>query len=280
MAIGAMLSVQLGVALSTPLFDQVGATGTAWLRLSWAALIFLLIARPRVRSMSRRTLAATGVLGLATGAMTLCFMLAIDRIPLGTASAIEFLGPLTVAVVRSHHLRNIVWPVLAAIGVVGLTEPWAGSTDPVGVGFALLAALCWATYIVLTQHVGDRVSGLQGLAISMPVAAVAAAFVGVPAAVGHLDLRVVLISAGLALLLPVLPFALELAALRRLSTATFGTLMSIEPAIALLIGMLVLHQAAAPWQLLGIVLVVTAGVGAERAGARSARTPDAPLGCA
>jgi inner membrane transporter RhtA len=268
LAVGSMLTVQVAAALSTRLFPVVGPAGTAWLRLAAGAVIFLALARPRFSSWTLRQLRVPIVLGLATGAMTVCFLSALDRIPLGTTVAIEFLGPLGVAVVRSHDRRALLWPALALLGVVAMTRPWTGEIDPVGVLLALVSAACWATYIVLTQHVGDRFSGLDALAISIPVAAIAAAAVGVPQAWGHITGQVVLQSIGLALLLPVLSFSLELVALRRLTAAAFGTLMSLEPALGTAIGVLLLAQVPDAWELVGVVLVVVAGIGAERSGHR------------
>jgi inner membrane transporter RhtA len=199
--------------------------------------------------------------------VTMCFMAAVDRIPLGTASALEFLGPLGVAVLRGRGSTKV-WPAIAAIGVLLLTEPWHGALDPVGVALALAAAVAWASYIVLTQRVGDEVAGLQGLAISMPVAGVVASIVAGPSLVGDLTPEVLLAGVGLAILLPVVPFALEMLALRRLTATAFGTLMSLEPALALLIGLLVLGQAPGLLPIAGIAFVVAAGIGAERTGAR------------
>ena len=208
------------------------------------------------------------MLGVVTAAMTLLFMAAVDRIPLGTASALEFLGPLGVAVARSRGAKNLIWPALAGVGVVLLTEPWHGTVDYLGVGFALAAAFCWAAYILLTQKVGDDLAGLQGLAISMPVAGLVATFIAGPSVASSLTWEIIAWGVGLALLLPVIPFALELTALRSLTTAAFGTLMSLEPAIALIIGLLVLQQHPGLWPLLGVAFVVAAGIGAERNGAR------------
>ena len=180
-------------------------------------------------------LRACVALGIVTAGLTLFFMAAVARLPLGTASALEFLGPLGVAVVRGGR-GKLQWPALAAVGVVLLTEPWHGGADPVGVAFALAAAVCWAAYILLTQRVGDEVAGLRGLAVSMPVAALAATVVVGPSVLGTLTPELVLVGLGLAVLLPVVPFSLELLALRRLTTAAFGTLMSLEPAVALVVG--------------------------------------------
>ena len=269
MALVAMLFVQLGIAASVGLFDEVGPEGAACLRLAFAGLILLAVVRPRPSAFSRSSLAAAVALGAVTAAVTMCFMAAVDRIPMGTASALEFLGPLGVAILRGRGGTKL-WPAIAGVGVLLLTEPWRGALDPAGVGFALAAAVAWALYIVLTQRVGDEVAGLQGLAISMPVAGLVATIVAGPSLAGDLTPEVLLAGLGLALLLPVIPFALEMVALRRLTTTAFGTLMSLEPALALLIGLLVLGQAPGLLPVAGIAFVVVAGIGAERTGARPA----------
>jgi inner membrane transporter RhtA len=164
------------------------------------------------------------------------------------------------------------WLRLASAGVLLLTEPWHGGVDPVGVGFALAAAACWAGYIVLTQKVGDEATGLRGLAVSMPVAGptatVVVALTDAPALLGALDLQLLLVGLGLAVLLPVVPFSLEMLALRRITAAAFGTLMALEPAIALVVGLVALGQIPGWSAVLGIGFVVAAGIGAERSGAR------------
>lgn len=268
MATASMLCVQLGLAVSVGLIDDVGAGGAAWLRLAGAAVIVLLVLRPRRSQLTWTSFGAAALLGVVTAAVTLLFMGAVARLPLGTASALEFLGPLGVAVARGRGSVRT-WPALAAVGVLLLTQPWSGGTDPVGVAFALGAAACWASYILLTQHVGDQLPGLTGLAVSMPVAGLVATL-----AVGHtvipdLTPELVLVGLGLAVLLPVVPFALEMLALRRLTTTAFGTLMSLEPAFALLVGLALLGQVPDLLAVLGIGFVVAAGVGAERTGARA-----------
>ena len=267
MALASMICVQLGLAASVGLFDDIGPEGAACLRLTWAGLLFLVILRPRRSTFSSRGLQAAVVLGVATAGVTMCFMAAIDRLPLGTASALEFLGPLGVAVARGHGATKL-WPALAAVGIVLLTEPWHGTADPIGVAFALAAAVCWAAYIVLTQRVGDEVKGLNGLAISMPVAGLISVAVAGPSLHGELTGQILLAGLGLAILLPVIPFALEMLALRRLTTTAFGTLMSLEPAIALVVGLFVLSQTPGLVPAVGLLFVVAAGVGAERTGAR------------
>ena len=185
----------------------------------------------------------------------------------------EFLGPLGVAVAHGKGRNRIIWPGLAAVGVVLLTEPWAGGVDPVGVMFALGAAVCWAVYILLTQRVGDEVAGINGLAVSMPVAGLVATIAVGPMVIPRMTPEILLIGIGLAILLPVVPFALELLALRRLTTAAFGTLMSLEPAFAMIVGLIVLHQVPGPGGVVGICFVVAAGIGAARTGARAAPVP-------
>ena len=268
MAVAAMLCVQLGLAASVGLIDDIGTSGTAWLRLFWAGILLLVIVRPRVRDYSREALVAGAALGVVTAGVTILFMGAVARLPLGTASALEFLGPLTVAVVRSRGTGRA-WALLAAAGVVCLTQPWTGDADPVGVALALGAAVCWAAYILLTQRVGDAVSGLGGLAISMPVAGTGRHRSWPDRASSTTSRRSLLLyGLGLAILLPVVPFALELLALRRLTTGAFGTLMALEPAFALIIGFLALSQVPNGLAVAGIGFVVAAGIGAERSGSR------------
>lgn len=274
MAVGSMTCVQLGLALSVHLFGQIGPLGAAWLRLAWAGLLLAAWARPRPWRFPRRALLAAIMLGAVTAGVTMLFMAAVARLPLGTASALEFLGPLTVAVARGRGGR-LLWPALAAVGVLLLTRPWQGGADLAGIACALGAAGCWACYILLTQAVGDELSGLQGLAVSLPVAAAVTTLVAGPAVIPALTPQLILAGLGLALLLPVVPFSLEMYALRRLSTAAFGTLMSLEPAIALIAGIVLLHQRPGTWSLAGVAFVVAAGIGAERTGARPAGTgPD------
>ncbi len=273
MATGSMVCVQIGLALSIGLMDRIGSEGAAWLRLAWAGLILLVVVRPRRASFTRSTFLTCVVLGVVTACITLLFMASVDRIPLGTASALEFLGPLGVAVAQGRGGRRILWPGLAAIGVVLLTNPWAGSIDLIGVLFALAAAVCWGIYILLTQRVGDGVDGIAGLAVSMPVAGVVATLVVGPSVLAKMTPEILLIGIGLAVLLPVVPFALEMMSLRRLTTAAFGTLMSLEPAFALIVGLIVLNQVPGVSAVVGICLVVAAGMGASRSGARSAPMP-------
>jgi inner membrane transporter RhtA len=272
MAVGSMACVQVGLALAVPLFGQIGPLGAVWLRLAWAAVILLVAIRPRPWRFRRPVLLATVVLGVVTGGVTILFMEAVARLPLGTATALEFLGPLGVAVARGRGGQRLLWPGLAAAGVLLLTHPWQGGASLSGIAFALAAAVCWACYILLTQVVGDEVAGLQGLAVSITMAALVATAVAGPAIAPALTPHLLLVGIGLALLVPVVPFSLEMCALRRLTTAAFGTLMCLEPAFALLAGFALLGQVPRTWALAGVAFVVAAGLGAERTGAR--RAPD------
>lgn len=273
MAMGSMLCVQIGLAIAVTLIDRIGVEGAAWLRLAWAGVLMLVIVRPRFAAFTWATFRVCVLLGVVTAAVTMLFMAAVDRIPLGTASALEFLGPLGVAVAHGKGGHRVVWPGLAATGVVLLTQPWTGAVDPIGVLYALGAAACWAGYILLTQRAGDEVSGINALAVSMPVAGLVATIVVGPAVLPRMTPDILLIGIGLAILLPVVPFALELLALRRLTTAAFGTLMALEPAFAMIVGLVVLHQIPGPAGVVGICFVVAAGIGASRTGARSSPVP-------
>ncbi len=268
LAVAAIITVQCGAALATSQFETLGPAGTAWLRLTFGALIFVLIGRPTLSEYSRRDLQFAVILGVVSGLMTVAFLCALQRLPLGTAVAIEFLGPLGVGVARAHSRKALIWPIMAFLGVVAITQPWTGQIDLIGVLFACLAGAGWGTYILLTQRIGDVFSGLKGLAITIPIAAVVAGFIGLPQAWGHITIPVLAISLGLALMMPVIPFALELMALRRLSAASFGTLMALEPAFGTLWGILLLHQVPDLLQVAGVALVVCAGIGAERTGHR------------
>jgi inner membrane transporter RhtA len=273
MAVTAMVSVQLGLAVAIGLIEDIGSDGTAWLRLAWAGLLLLIVVRPRPSAFTWNSFGMCVLLGVVTAGITLLFMASLDRIPLGTATALEFLGPLAVAVTHGQGRRRFLWPGLALVGVVLLTQPLGGGIDPEGALLALGAGVCWAIYILLTQRAGDQVEGVTALAVSMPVAGLVASFFVSGHVFEGMTLKVVLIGLGMAILLPVVPFVLELLALRRLTTAAFGTLMSLEPALAFLIGFVVLHQNPGLWEAVGIAVVVIAGMGAARSGGREMAVP-------
>ena len=275
LALLSIVAVQLAAALSTGLFDAVGPAGTVWLRLTAGALMFLALRRPRLRGRTRRELGYAVALGATTGAMTVLFLSSVARLPLGTAVAIEFLGPLAVAVIGARSLVRLAGPVLALVGVLILTEPWSGAVDRLGILYAAGAAVGWGGYILLTQRVGDRFDGLEGLSITIPIAAVVAAIPGVPQATGNITLEIVLAAIGLALLQPMVVFACELLALRRLTTSAFGTLMALEPAVGTAVGVAILSQLPTFMQVIGVALVVIAGIGAARGGHRATSGEDA-----
>lgn len=270
MTVASMMSVQLGAALAVKLMDGIGPAGVSLLRLAWAGALMLLFVRPRPALFTRSAFVSCVMLGVATAGFTLLFMFAVSRIPLGTASALEYLGPLAIAVTQGRGRGRWLFPAMAGTGVVLLTEPWAAAVDPVGVLAALGSAVCLGAYILLTQRVGDEVTGITGLAVSMPVAGLVVTMVAGPSVIGHLTPHLLIAGLGLAILLPVIPFTLEMLALQRVTAAAFGTLMSLEPAFAMLLGLLILHQVPGLAALAGIGLVVLAGIGAARAGARPA----------
>ncbi len=260
-----MSSVQIGAAASLGMVDRLGVAGTTWLRLAWGALILVVVARPRLRGTPARELIAPVALGVVNAVMALAFFAAITRLPLGTTVAVEFLGPLGVAAARSRSWRGAGHAGLALAGVLVLTTPWAQSpSDRIGMLLAATAALGWAAYILLTTRVGSRWSGLSGLAVALPVAAAVSAPLGVAQVWGRLTALDLVACAGLAVLLPVLPYGAEMAALRRLPQRVFGVWMSLEPAIGVAVGLALLGQAPGLGQVGGVLLVVLASVAAAR----------------
>ncbi|MEV7935006.1 EamA family transporter [Kitasatospora sp. NPDC088264] len=274
----AMFLVQTGIALSKPLFGPLGVSGTTFLRLGFAAVILLAVTRPRLRDKRPRDLAAAALLGVASAGMTFLFAGAIDRLPMGTAATIEFLGPLAVALVFARRASHLLWALLAAGGVVLLTLLGeggdGGGLDPVGLLYAFGAAACYAAYILFTDKVGAAFQGFQGLAVSMTVGALALAPFGLGqawdglTAPGASPLGLLAAVAGVSLLLPVIPYALEMTALRRMPQRVFSVLVSLEPAVSALVGLVVLGQLLGVPQLAGIGCVVAASVGATLTGRR------------
>jgi inner membrane transporter RhtA len=259
-----MTAVQLGAALSEPLFDRIGAAGAVSLRLALAALILWPFARPRLRGRSRADLGATVALGACSGLLTLAFFESISRIPLGVAVTIQFLGPLGVALAGSRRPRDVAW-VLAAGGGIALLTLGDGAGEPldaVGVAFALVSGMSWAGYILLTKRVGAHWAGMEGLSVSLVVATLVTLPAGIASAGGELlSLELLAIGIGLALLV-LLPYTFELLSLRRLPTALFGVIMSLEPAIAALLGFLILDQTLETAGIVAIALVSIACAGA------------------
>jgi inner membrane transporter RhtA len=261
-------SVQIGAAFAKSLFDDVGPSGAVLLRVLFAAVLLWAIWRPRPGAHGRRDLLLAGAFGLSLAAMNLSFYEALDRIPLGVAVTLEFVGPLGVAVAGSRRPLDVVWVVLAAAGILLLAAPGAHSVDAAGVAFALLAGGWWASYIVINQRVGRAFAGGGGLALAMAVAAALLVPVGVAGAGSDLlDARVLAVGVAVAILSSAIPYSLELEALRRISPRVFGVLMSLEPAVAALAGLAVLGQVLSVREAAGIALVVVASAGASRGAA-------------
>ncbi len=281
---GGIVSVQVGAGLAGRMFAQVGPAGVTGLRLWWAALIVAIFGgravaralRAVVADRAWRDLAIAVAFGVVLGTMNFSIYQSFARIPLGVAVTIEFLGPLAVAVASSRRWLDVLWVVLAAAGVLLLTQGGArlGSKEVTGIAFGLVAAACWAAYILLSRATGRRFGGSSGLVIAMVVAALLVTGPAISAA-GPALLHPSVIAEGLAigLLSSVIPYRLELEALRRVPAGIFGIWMSLEPAVAALVGLVLLSEALLARQWLAIALVIVACAGAARYGAGEPRKP-------
>ena len=270
-------SVQVGAAVGATIFDEVGASGTTLLRLGMAALVAAVIFRPDPRGHSLADLRLGALLGLTLGVMNLAFYEALDRMPLGVAVTIEFAGPLGVAVALSRRRLDYVWAGLAAAGIVLLADPGGGGLDPAGLALILLAAACWAGYILLSQRVGRVFPGTRGIGLALVVAAVVP--IGPGIAQGGAELlepRFLLIGLLVGVASSVIPYTLETEALRRMPAHAFGVLMSLEPAVAALAGLLILGQELGWRELVAMALVVAASIGVTRAAAPGVPPPVDP----
>ncbi|MFI0938703.1 EamA family transporter [Streptomyces sp. NPDC021020] len=261
-----IVSVQVGSALAKHLFGAVGSFGTVALRLFFAAAVLMAAWRPPLR-MHRRAWTAVLGYGVVLGVMNLCFYLALARLPLGIAVTTEFLGPLAVALGGSRRWSDVCWALLAGGGVALLMEG-RGDVDLVGLLFALAAGACWGLYILLGAALGRHTTQGNGLALAMAVAAlVAVPFGVVDSGTALVTPWVLLAGLGVALLSSVVPYSLELEALRRIPPHVFGILMSLEPATAALIGLVVLRESLHWSQWVAVLCVMAASAGATR-GAR------------
>ena len=270
-------SVQVGAAVGATIFDEVGASGATLLRLGMAALVAAVVFRPDPRGHSAADLRLGALLGLTLGVMNLAFYEALDRMPLGVAVTIEFAGPLGVAVALSRRRLDYVWAGLAAAGIVLLADPGGGGLDPAGLALILLAAACWAGYILLSQRVGRVFPGTRGIGLALVVAAVVP--IGPGIAQGGAELlepRFLLIGLLVGVASSVIPYTLETEALRRMPAHAFGVLMSLEPAVAALAGLLILGQELGWRELVAMALVVAASIGVTRAAAPGAPPPVDP----
>jgi inner membrane transporter RhtA len=268
LVLGGIFSVQIGAAVATTLFDELGPAGTVLVRVMFSAVVLVALWRPTLQGLRNERGRDVALFGLSLAAMNFSFYEALDRIPLGIAVTLEFVGPLGVALAASRRATDLVWVALAAAGIVLLAPASGGDIDALGVLFALVAGAFWAAYIVLSARIGRTFDGGTGLALAMVVATVLLLPVGVPVAGTEL-LNVELLAAGVAvaMLSSAIPYSLELDALRRLPQGTFGVLMSLEPAVAATVGFIGLDQDLSATEVLAIGLVVIASAGALRTAA-------------
>jgi len=277
LVLGSCSSLQVGAALAMRLFPVLGAPGATLLRLGLAAIALLAVTRPRVRSWHRSQWQAVLLYGVSLAGTNAFFYAALTRLPLGTAVTIQFLGPLTLSAALSRRMRDLAWVLLAVTGVaiLGLVEghgtPGGGSLSLAGVAFALVSAAFWAMYIVTGARASAAVPGRGGLAVAMTTGALILLPFGARGA-AHIAWHphLVLLTVGMAILASVLPYSLELAAIRRAPKRVFGILLSLEPAVATVAGWLLLGQHAAPVALAAVVIVVAASTGS----ALGAKTAD------
>ncbi len=260
-----IVAVQCGSALATGLFSSIGPLGTVFLRAVFGALC--LLALTRGWPLGRREWPHRDVilLGAAVAGVNLFFYAALDRLPLGITVTLEFVGPLGVALLGSRHRGDLLWALLAAAGIVLLTRGTGGGIDALGVAFALAAGVCWGLYIVQSDRVGAVAPGIGGATVAAVISAVLVAPFGVAqGGIGLLDPAHLAVAAAVGLLSTTVPYVFEMEALRRLPRATFGVLMSLEPAVAAAIGFLALSQDLTAVELVAIALVVIASAGAVR----------------
>jgi len=267
-----MMSVQFGAAVSKGLFGEIPPVGMVLLRLATSSLILLALARPRLGGRAAAAWRPVLALGLALGAMNWAFYESFARIPLGAAVTIEFIGPLAVAAVGSRRPRDLAWVGLAALGIA-LFGAGPTKVDALGFGLALVAGGCWALYIVSTAATGRRWAGVEGLAVASTVATLAIApFAVATAGARLLEPRLLVLGALVGFLSSVIPYSLEMAALRTLAPRVFGILMSLEPAVAALVAAVLLREWLTPLQLLAMACVTAASVGAARTTPAPARS--------
>ncbi|MEU6650699.1 EamA family transporter [Streptomyces sp. NPDC046900] len=271
------ISVQFGGALAVTLMPRAGALGVVTLRLVVAAVVLLLVCRPRLRGHSRADWGTVVVFGITMAAMNGLFYQAVNRIALGPAVTLEVLGPLALSVLASRRAVNLIWAGLALVGVFLLGGGGFGHMGPAGVAFALSAGAMWAGYIVFSARTGRRFPQADGLALAMAVAAVLFVPLGIAESGSKLLVPTTVgLGAAVAMLSSVLPYTLELLALRRLPASTFAVLMSLEPALAATAGFLVLGQSLTASQAVAIVLVIAASMGAVRTQVGRGKVPAEP----
>ena len=265
LVLAAIVSVQSGAAVATTLFDDLGPTGTVLARLGFAALVLVAIWRPALAGVRGERLRDVALFGIVLAGMNSSFYLALDRIPLGIAVTLEFVGPLGVAFAASRRRLDLVWAIMAAAGILLLSPTPGSDLDALGVGLALLAGAFWAAYIVLSARIGRSFAGGSGLALAMCVAALLMLAPGIAAGGAELLApSAIAVGFAVAMLSSAIPYSLELEALRRLPQGTFGVLMSLEPAVAATVGLIGLGQDLSAREVIAIALVVGASAGALR----------------
>jgi len=256
-----ILSIQFGAAFAATLFDELGPSGTSLLRLATAAVLLWLLWRPSVRGLSGEQWRAAITFGLVLGLMNLSFYEALQRIPLGPVVTIEFAGPLAVAIAFSRKRGDFAIVLLAGLGVLLVTDPWGVGLDRAGLGFAFVAGVCWALYILAAQHASRYFDGSDGVTIAMVVGVAVPLVPGiVQAGSALLDPKLIALGALVGIFSSVVPYSLETEALRRLPARVFSVLLSLEPAVAAIAGLIVLGQRLELLQVAGIAMVVAASV--------------------
>lgn len=279
LVLGSIVSIQFGASVGKSLFPAIGPFGAALLRLGFAGLLLLTIARPRLRGRTVREWGLVTAFTATLVVMNLTIYLAFTRVPIGVAVTLEFLGPLGVAVAGSHRWLDALWVLFAGTGValLGLAHGVSGATDLLGIGLALVAGGCWAAYIVVGERMGRTWNHAEALAIACAVGGIALAGPGLATnPITAWTPRIVLLGAAVAVLSSVIPYVMELAALQRIPKPVFGILMSLEPAVAALMAWLVLHEALTLRQWAAMACVVAASMGATLTARRRARTPQPP----
>ena len=262
LVLAGIASVQFGAALARTMFDDLGAAGTSLIRVFFAAVVLMVVFRPDPRRYDWNALRWVLAFGVTLGLMNLTFYLALGRLDLGVAVTIEFIGPLAVAVFGSRRRLDLVWAGLAAIGIVLLANPGGESLDTLGLVYILIAAACWAVYILIAKRAGRLFPGAHGVAMAMVIAVL------IPLVPGILDAGTTLLEpqwlalgCAVGVLSSAIPYSLETEALRRIPAHVFGVLMSMEPAVAALAGFVVLGQDLGARELVAIGLVVAASAG-------------------
>ncbi len=261
----AIFSVQFGSALAKYLFDDLGPWGVVALRVSFSACLLFALWRFKWNAQVRQNLKLLIAFGVIFAMMNSCFYLSIARIPLGVAIALEFTGPLGLTILKSQRWLDGLWALLAAIGIILITPLTGATLDPWGITFALIAGICWALYIVCSAEVGQKISGIEGLAWALAVSSILLLPIGIATAGSALlDPKLLLMGAGVAVLSTALPYSLEMIALRSLPIKVFGVMLSMEPMVGVLAGFIILGEKLSVRSLTACILVSIAAAGAAR----------------